>query len=162
MMPAKSDPISRFWSYVNKTDACWLWTASLSAGYGQFAPVHNEHVRAHRYAYELLVGSIPDGLDLDHLCHNEDPNCRGGSTCRHRACVNPAHLEPSTRQENLARSPSGEAKRNAAKTRCPQDHPYSGDNLYINATSGARVCRECGRAGERRRYKVRMLAESLR
>lgn len=73
---------------------CWLWTASLTHnGYGKFW-VDGAVVRAHRWIYEQLVGPIPDGLHLDHV-HE-----RG---CRSRRCVNPAHLEPVTNEENQRR-----------------------------------------------------------
>lgn len=93
----------RFWEKVDKSGDCWIWTAyRLPYGYGQFTSNDYRHYRAHRYAYEALVGPIPAGLHLDHLCHN-GTDCYGGRACPHRACVNPAHLEPVTNRENLRR-----------------------------------------------------------
>lgn len=77
----------RFWSKVNKTDTCWLWTAYVNVdGYGQFA-IKGKVVGAHRVAYKQLVGDIPDGLVLDHECHV-------------RNCVNPEHLRPANHLRN--------------------------------------------------------------
>lgn len=71
---------------------CWLWTHGLDVGgYAKFFD-GKRSVSGHRYLYEHLVGKIPDGFELDHLC-------------RVRCCVNPRHLEPVTRSENLLRSP---------------------------------------------------------
>jgi len=64
---------------------------------------------AHRIAYQLVVGPIPDGLVLDHLCHTRDPDCADNANCPHRRCVNPAHLEPVTRRENIARGRGGDS-----------------------------------------------------
>lgn len=84
----------RFWAKVDKTDSCWLWTASVNQlGYGRFRVDNTTRVTAHRYAYETLVGPIPDGQELDHLC-------------RVRSCVNPAHLEPVSHRENVLRGTS--------------------------------------------------------
>jgi hypothetical protein len=101
--------------------------------------------RAHRVSYELFVGPIPEGLELDHLCRN-------------RSCVNPKHLEPVTRKENLRRSPlacwsGGLALRikKKVKTHCVHGHPYSGDNLIVRG-NGWRVCRECKLIYMRKRY----------
>ena len=87
----------RFWAKINKNaeGGCWEWTKALhSRGYGQMITgsktTKRHNVYAHRFAYETLVGPIPDGLVLDHLCRNPK-------------CVNPAHLEPVTRQENIRR-----------------------------------------------------------
>jgi site-specific DNA-cytosine methylase len=82
----------RFWSKVEKTDTCWLWRGALNEhGYGIFGrEASKDTVRAHRWAFENVVGQIPDGLDLDHLC-------------RVRHCVRPDHLEPVTNQENTRR-----------------------------------------------------------
>lgn len=139
-----STAVERFWAKVKKTPTCWPWTACQnSSGYGVLR-VDGKLVLAHRFAYELLVGPIPEGLELDHVKE------RG---CRHRHCVNPAHLEPVTRQVNQLRSdsPSG---RNSVKTHCPQGHPYSGENLYIDG--GARRCRTCSRVrGNARSKRIR-------
>src|ERR1035437_6893898 len=104
--------IARFWAKVDKTEDCWNWTAHTDGmGYGQLAKPgqHGGLVVAHRFAYELLVGPIPEGLQLDHLCRN-------------RACVNPDHLEPVTRRVNILRG-VGFGAVNAKKTECPRGHP---------------------------------------
>lgn len=130
----------RFWQKVNRIDGgCWLWTASLTrGGYGQFR-INGKTRRAHRIAYLLSVGPIPDGLDLDHLC-------------RTPACVNPAHLEPVTRGENTARGGAIAAMRaaRAAQTHCKHGHEFTPENTYIHPKSGARDCRKCRNAAGRR------------
>lgn len=68
----------RFWDKVQKTDGCWFWTACKIRGYGQFSIKHKP-VSAHRFAYETMVGPIPSGMQIDHVCHNA-------------SCVNPAHM----------------------------------------------------------------------
>lgn len=102
----------------------------MKNGYGQIGVAGTVYA-AHRYAYQELVGPIPDGLDLDHLCRN-------------RACTNPDHLEPVTRKENINRSAKNGGAQNKVKTHCPYGHEYSGKNLYIHPT-GRRCCRECAR-----------------
>ena len=108
---------------------CWEWRAKVNLnGYGYFWNGQAMQL-AHRFSYEHWVGPIPTGLDLDHLCRNRD-------------CVNPSHLEPVTRSENLRRGkPAG--SHNRAKTHCPQGHPYDGANLYVAPSSGRRGCRTC-------------------
>lgn len=125
----------RLWSKVQKTEGCWLWTASLNAyGYGQIRLPDGRVGRAHKVVYEELVGPVPDGLQLDHLCRN-------------RACVNPAHLEPVTQRTNTLRG-EGFAARNATKRFCPVGHPYDEKNTYLD-TKGRRRCRPCHAARER-------------
>lgn len=106
-----------------REDGCWLWTGDANnVGYGKVRRNGKAH-RAHRYAYEQLVGPIPEGLTLDHLC-------------RVRLCVNPAHLEPVTLRENVMRGTSVTAI-NAKKTHCPRGHEY--DRIY----AGHRKCQTC-------------------
>lgn len=135
---------SRFWSKVDASGDCWLWTASLiPAGYGQFymktPDGRDTMARAHRVSWEFLVGEIPDGLTLDHLC-------------RVRHCVNPDHLDPVTRGENLLRSHATITRQNQEKTHCPHGHPYSGENLYVDP-SGGRRCRTCAESRDRARVR---------
>lgn len=104
---------------------CHLWIGSaLPSGYGTFW-FNGRRVYAHRFAVEQAGRPIPEGMTVDHLCST-------------RACVNPAHLEVVTTQENIRRS-----RGSASKTHCPQGHPYAGDNLYVRPGDGARLCRAC-------------------
>lgn len=90
----------RFWQKVDKSGDCWLWTAGIDTrGYGTFRPTGGRMTKAHQWAYRELVGEVPVGLELDHLC-------------RVRRCCNPSHLEPVTHAENVRRAP--------AKTHCDE------------------------------------------
>jgi len=113
---------------------CWKWTGSLNPdGYGVFY-LGSERVTAHRWFYELIVGPIPTGLVIDHLCRN-------------RACSRPSHLEPVTAKENILRG-VGPTAINAAKTHCPKGHEYTVGNTGAGAR-GSRYCRACHRARAR-------------
>lgn len=113
-------------------DGCWEWTGvRTSDGYGQ---IYGRMQMAHRVMYELLVGPIPEGLELDHLCRNP-------------WCVRPDHLEPVTTRENVLRG-VGISAVNARKTECLKGHSLSGENLYLHR--GKRRCRTCRRAAGRR------------
>lgn len=116
---------------------CWEWTGAICDGYGKLARTiqgRTVNYRAHRVTYEDLIGPVPAGLCLDHLCRN-------------RKCVNPAHMEAVTGRENTLRG-EGLAAQNAAKTHCLRGHPLSGDNL-LTLKSGERRCRIC----QRERYR---------
>lgn len=91
--PPKRTEADRFWWKVHKTTTCWIWRGVLDRdGYGQFG-VGRKNLRAHRWAYESVVGPIPEGLEIDHLC-------------RVKSCVNPLHMEPVTKTENIRRARS--------------------------------------------------------
>ena len=123
--------------FVKADIGCWEWTASLShtrAGpcYPQLsrreAPgVYRMH-KAYRVIYEWLVGPIPEGLVLDHLCGNT-------------RCVRPDHLEPVTHRVNILRGDSASA-RHARQTHCKRGHEFTHGNTYVD-TRGARRCRAC-------------------
>ena len=126
--------VARFWSYINLTDSCWLWTGCLQPrGYGQFSIQPRRTVRAHRWSYEHFVGPIPESFELDHLC-------------RTRACVRPDHLEVVSHAENVRRGDAG--KHWAIKTRCPRGHEYTEENTRVYR--GKRHCRACDREPHRR------------
>lgn len=119
-------PTARFWSKVQKTETCWIWTAYRTPnGYGTLS-VGATTKLAHRIAYMGVKGPIPDGLVLDHLCRNP-------------SCVNPDHLEPVTTQENTKR---GIGHPNKRKTHCKRGHEFTPDNI-IYKPNGARRCATC-------------------
>ncbi len=133
-------PLVRFLRSVDLSNpsGCWLWHGAFAPnGYGQFS-VRCKLWRAHRFAYEFLIGSIPLELEIDHLC-------------KVRACVNPRHLEPVTHKENTLRG-SGFAAQNARKKACTNGHSYDKRNTYYDSL-GKRHCRTCHRIRERNRLQ---------
>ncbi len=126
---------------IVKSEACWEWTGTHAHGYGLWWDPDRKSMRvAHRALYEKLYGEVPKTLDLDHLCRN-------------RGCLNPEHLEPVSRSENIRRGagPDIIRARQGAKTHCKRGHAYSGDNLYVNPR-GQRECRECRKISKRNSY----------
>lgn len=129
--------MQRLWDKINKTSGCWVWTGAglTSRGYGLFWK-DGKVQSAHRVVYELLVGEIPEGLTLDHLCRN-------------RACVNPQHLEPVTQKVNTLRGESLSAKY-AQRTHCKNGHEYTTENTSLQY--GWRRCNECNRINAKASY----------
>lgn len=128
----------RFNSKVDRRgqDECWPWLGTMEPeGYGVFAVTPRMQRKAHRLSYEKEVGPIPEGLTIDHTCH--DPLvCPGGPTCPHRRCVNPRHLEPVTRGEN--------ARRGNVTAQCSRGHPWTEESTRLRP-DGRRSCRICHR-----------------
>jgi hypothetical protein len=120
---------------------CWLWTAAHDRdGYGSIY-VDGKKEQAHRVAYALFVGPVPEGDWVLHRCDTP-------------ACVNPDHLYLGTNKQNVAdRENRGRggvlARFQASKTHCPQDHPYTEENTYHNPANGGRVCRTCNNQAQR-------------
>jgi len=135
---------------ITDSRGCWVYAPgrASSSGYRQVLVGPRMLRYAHRVTYEALVGPIPDGMQLDHLCRN-------------RACVNPAHLEPVSPRENTMRSPMSMAAVNSRKTHCPQGHPLTPENVY--GAPKRRQCKTCTntRASERwRRKRAALLTET--
>lgn len=120
---------------------CLRWLgAQTPTGYGQIKLAGKVRI-VHRVAYEIVHGPIPDGHDIDHVHANG---------CRHRDCIEPAHLEAVTHAENIRRTAR-------LITACPQGHPYSGDNLIVRSPGQRRACRACKNA-RHKAYKARRRA----
>jgi hypothetical protein len=128
----------RFERYVEPepNSGCWLWTGKRTpTGYGYFHVGDGRlQIPAHRWAYEYFVGVIPPDLHIDHLC-------------RVPPCVNPAHLEAVTPQENFRRSLSGQ--------RAKQEYCDRGHRDWYQRPQGGRQCMPCLLASQVRRGKRR-------
>lgn len=144
-------PTERFWFYVDKDGSipahrpdlgpCWVWTGTLSGGYG-ILDLKGRKWKAHIF----LAGRAPPGLEWDHLCRN-------------RACVRTSHLEAVTRAENLRRGRHHERE----KTHCPKGHPYDEANTLVGR-NGGRHCRICRREASKiaqRSMRARRRVQSI-
>lgn len=132
----------RFWSHVgphSDINVCWLWLGFSAPNRGSGKALVYGRVKvcgvvkyAHRHAYELLVGPIPNGLTIDHV------KARG---CTSTLCVNPMHLEAVPNKINILRG-SSPAALHAVVTCCPKGHVYDAGNTG-HRKNGARYCRKC-------------------
>lgn len=132
---------------VDDTDPtlCWPWNGAIDGdGYGRvWDTANNRNALAHRVMFQISNGDIPDGMVLDHTCHDGD--CRGGVACPHRRCVNPAHLAVVTIAENVAR-------RSIVDERyCKRGHDRT---LPGGVVAGTRnKCAVCQRENQARHYR---------
>ncbi|UFS59489.1 HNH endonuclease signature motif containing protein [Subtercola endophyticus] len=121
--PYLNDPLSRL---ITDDEECWIYgSGDFVDGYATFK-VGGTQYPAHRVAYRDFGLIIPDGLQIDHLC-------------RTTACMNPTHMEPVTREENIRRGVNG------AKTHCPHGHEYTPENTQTQIVDGKdhRRCKAC-------------------
>lgn len=140
-MPRTARPVAerlRDRATIDPETECWIFDGLDSHGYGQIWVGSRTNGtrrlrKAHIVSYETFVGSTPPGLELDHLCRN-------------RACCNPDHLEPVSHRVNVQRGAQGDEQ--AARTHCPQDHPYSAENTYRDR-HGKRYCIACRKSRDR-------------
>lgn len=134
--------MDQFWSKVEKRGAdCWLWTRYRDEhGYGR-TWFDGGHITAHRLAYILTHGEIPDGAHILHSCDNPP-------------CVNPAHLRAGTRSDNMRDKVARGRDFNAKKTECIHGHPFNEINTYMTP-DGRRNCRTC-RLIAKRAYRARL------
>lgn len=127
--PTRAEYEARFWAKVNKTESCWQWTAAILNGYGRFGVYRDGKQRsglAHRVAYEFIVGPIPEGKFLDHVCHN-------------KACVNPAHLRVVTNKQNIENH-DGPTSRNTSGVRGVSLHRFSNLWRAVVRSDGESYC----------------------
>ncbi len=149
--PDGMDLLDRWWAKVDKDGplptyapflgCCWCWLGKPNKlGYGAIQVDHRSRP-AYRVGYELLVGPVPDGLVLDHLC-------------RVPICVRPSHLEPVTQAENALRG-YGIMAEYARKTVCVNGHPLVGPDARLYDDPRGRVCIPCHNANQRALYRKR-------
>lgn len=125
----------RFWQKVDKTTGCWNWTASVAGlwphRYGCATPIKgNSTRRAHRIAWLMTHGAIPEGLSVLHHCDNA-------------LCVRPDHLFLGTQQENVFDMVRKKRHHKQRVTHCPQGHPYEGENLKVVCSRDGKLERQC-------------------
>jgi hypothetical protein len=130
--PTAQDEGERFFGKVDAAGPCWEWTGGINErGYGRFTRLTrsaDRYVYAHRWAWEYLVGPIPEGLTLDHLCRNT-------------ICVNPDHLEPVTAAENTRRQVG-------TRIWCASGKHRLAESRYVRP-DGSGFCGECSRERNR-------------
>ena len=129
---------------VDLVTGCWVWVARIDdQGYGKLG-VKARNAFAHRWAWEQVYGPVPEGLQLDHVCHSNAASCAGGPGCLHRRCVNPSHLEPVLPIENVRRSMT------VRRVTCLNGgHPLDGLTHHGDGTV-TRRCKTCDRDKQRK------------
>ncbi len=135
-------PVDRLLDLCIEDDDCWLYQGKTDRkGYVR-SRMQGRKTYGHRVIWEYFIAPWPTGLTYDHLC-------------RRKNCLNPWHGDPVPSAVNSRRAPNNLGVLNAAKTHCPQGHPYDGDNLRFATRGEGRVCRIC-RAESSRAYRLRL------
>lgn len=143
--------LNRLYADVNTldTESCWLWNKSIvKDGYGKMRRIVNGKQHAifvHRLSWVSQYGEIPDGMVVDHTCHDPE-TCSGGTACQHRRCINPSHLALTTMKENIAKGASFRANVGLCKNNL---HEWTKENTKT-WKSGKTVCISCVRAQAKR------------
>lgn len=151
--------LERFNKYIEVADnGCWLWTGAISThGYGFFG-YQGKSWLSHRVSFTLhKKGKLVKGMQINHMCHDQDTNCNDGDRCLHRRCCNPAHLEQVSPKQNTLSGRTPAAK-NAQKIHCDNGHEYTPDNTGYVSTTGERYCRTCSN-NRKRAKRAEVLAE---
>lgn len=147
-------------SSATVTDCIYFQGHIQNTGYG-VKRRNGKIYKAHRLAFIDAYGEIPDGLIIDHICHTEairTESCEGGWDCKHRACINPAHLQAITRAENNREGLNGLDNR----VHCKNGHNIAEVGIY--EWNGVRSCHECRLINARKaqaRYKSKKKLEAL-
>lgn len=135
----------RFWSHVDKTGDCWLWTGARSSdGYGSFkpdtrrsSPNRSRPVRAHRFVAKCVFGMFDERLLVLHSCDTP-------------LCVRPEHLRLGSHQDNVDDRSARGRSFNEQKTHCMRGHEFTEENTIMHGAW--RVCRACVYAANRAWY----------
>lgn len=144
--------LSRLYADVNTldTESCWLWKKSvIKDGYGLLRRKINGkafNIFVHRLSWITQYGEIPDGMVVDHTCHNP-ADCSGGVTCQHRRCINPSHLALTTTKQNLAKGSGFRSNVGLCKNNL---HKWTEANIKTWKNSGKTVCIPCVNAQAKR------------
>lgn len=153
---------------TRREDECWIYIGPVTeGGYGTVwwwdsDRGANRMGTAHRVMWEIENGTIPNGMVIDHLCH--DPSTCSPGPCRHRACCNPDHLAMVTQRENTMRSGNFTAAK-AAQTHCVNGHEFTPENTYTRALRNGhpgRMCRACNRDRKRASRASRAIRNNRR
>lgn len=147
--------------YRENENGCWIWQGPVDVfGYGKAKDENHRALSAHLLFYRHHVGPVPGGLELDHTCHTNDLNCPGELGCPHRLCVNPAHLEPVTHAENVARGRKhlrvGDLCRGIGR------HLITQESDIRVKSGGVRVCLACYESNKRRAIAKRSRQRAAR
>ena len=142
------DVVGHFWTYIDKTDTCWLWTGSKVGGYGVYSTgaTRGLEEQAHRFAWQALVGEIPEAMELDHICGI-------------RNCVNPGHLQLVEQGFNRKQGLKVARANQKARTHCKRGHEYTDENTYIER-EGWRRCKSCQALSQKEYHERKRVAKT--